>query len=357
MTALDVGVAVSNGGFSLEAAFSVASGATAVVIGPNGAGKTTLLNTVAGLLRPDDGRIVAGDVVWDDVAAGVHLPAGRRNCGHVFQDLRLFPFLTAVDNVAFGLRARGVRREAARSRARDVMALLEIRDLASRAVGELSGGEKQRVALARALAIEPPVLLLDEGLAALDARMQAETRPLLRQACAAAGVTSLVVTHDLGEAFALGDLFVVVEAGAVRWTGAPGDLAGAPASPFIAALTGVNVFRGVLRRRMGSTCIEATGGSLVVADNDLGDGTPAVATFSSTAVTVATAAPSVSARNVFTGVVSEVVVDAGLARIAVDVGWRLRATLTAQAAQQLQLRPGMQVWAFVKATEIRVEVR
>ena len=354
MTALLVDAAVRHGTFRLRATFEAASGTT-VVVGPNGAGKTTLLMAVAGFLRAEEGRVRLGDRVWDDTANGLHVPPEQRRCGFVFQDFRLFPALSVVDNVGFGLRARGASRADAHRQAQKVLSELELAHLAPRGVGGLSGGERQRVALARALAIDPAVLLLDEALSALDAGARVRTRSLLRQVQQGRDRPTLVVTHDPVEAFSLGERIVVVEDGATVWSGRVDDVSSAPASPFLAALRGMNAVSGRLDRHGAETVVVAEGLSLVVGDVELPSGARVLATFPASAVTLASQAPQVSARNVFHGEVADVRVDGGTAHVRLATSPPVTAHVTAAAVDALELRPGANAWAYVKATEVRVD--
>ncbi len=179
--------------FELDVTLDVPDGVT-LVLGPSGSGKTTLLRLIAGVLRPDAGRVATDERVFSDQRTFV--PAFRRNIGVVFQEYALFAHLCVRDNVAFGLRARGVARSERKRRAAAILERFEIGDLGAARVDELSGGQRQRVALARALAIDPAVLLLDEPLSALDAatrsRMRLELHAMLRNV----GVPTLLVTHD-----------------------------------------------------------------------------------------------------------------------------------------------------------------
>ncbi len=196
--------------FELDIRLDVPDGVT-LLMGPSGSGKTTLLRLIAGVLQPDAGRVAAGEHVFSDPRTFV--PAFRRNVGVVFQEYALFPHLNARDNVAFGLRARGVGRAERERRAGDLLERFEIGALGGARVDELSGGQRQRVALARALAIEPAVLLLDEPLSALDAatrgRMRRELYALLRDV----GVPTLLVTHDRGDVEAFPERVFSIERG------------------------------------------------------------------------------------------------------------------------------------------------
>ncbi len=193
------------GRFQLDVTLAVEPGRTLVLVGESGCGKTVTLRLLAGILEPDRGRIELDGETWFDGESGVRVPADRRGVGYVPQDYALFPHLSAGENVAFGLRARGVRGQALRARVREALERFSISDLAGRRPGALSGGQQQRVALARALVLEPRLLLLDEPLASLDEstaeRVRGELAALLRQlACA-----TVLVTHRAEEARLFGD--------------------------------------------------------------------------------------------------------------------------------------------------------
>lgn len=208
------------------------AGRVLAVVGPSGAGKSTLLQIVAGLTRPD-----AGDVLFDG-ASILDRPPEKRDLGVVFQSYALFPHLTVEDNVAFGLVVRGVKRREARRRVAPVLERLEIDRLAGRRPEQLSGGESQRVALARALAFAPRALLLDEPLAALDARLRLALRDDLARRLRDTGVTALYVTHDQEEAMAVGDEIAVLREGRLEQVGAPETLYRRPATGFVASFFG-----------------------------------------------------------------------------------------------------------------------
>jgi len=215
---LEARVGLRLGRLDLEVELAVGTGELVVLLGPNGAGKTTLLRALAGLVPLDRGRVVLDGAVLEDTAAGAWVPTERRPVGFVFQDYLLFPHLSALENVAFGLRARGLARAEARRRA---AAWLDRVGLAAHAAARpraLSGGQAQRVALARAMVGEPRLLLLDEPLAALDAATRAEVRRDLRRHLASFGGTRLLVTHDPLEALALADRLVVLEGGPAHAT-------------------------------------------------------------------------------------------------------------------------------------------
>jgi molybdate transport system ATP-binding protein len=216
---LSARVVLCRGTLALDVAVEIADGEVLAVLGPNGAGKSTLLRVLAGLLPPDGGSVVLdGTEVWDGER---HVPAHRRDLGMVFQDYLLFPHLSVTDNVAFGLRTRGVRKPAARSAADRWLDRVGLAGLGSRRPGQLSGGQAQRAALARALVREPRVLLLDEPLSALDARTRLTVRAELRRHLGEFAGSTVLVTHDPVDAMALADRVVVVEDGSVVQEGTP----------------------------------------------------------------------------------------------------------------------------------------
>ena len=255
---------VRRGSFELRADFAVADGEVLGVLGPNGAGKTTLLRTLAGLTTLSSGAIRLGDGVLDDAAAGTFLAAEDRPVGLVFQNYRLFPHLSVLDNVAFAGRARGQSRRVARAAAERWLASLGLTELAGRKPAQLSGGQAQRVALARALAAEPNLLLLDEPLAALDARTRVRVRTELTEHLAGFAGPALVVTHDPLEAMVLTDRLLVLEDGRVVQQGPPAEVARRPATQYVARLVGLNLYAGRVESG-GTGCTVALdgGGSLV----------------------------------------------------------------------------------------------
>jgi len=223
----------SEGGGGLrDLTLTAPAGEVTAVLGPSGAGKSTLLGLVAGLLAPD-----RGDVRFDGRPV-THLPPEKRDLGVVFQSYALFAHMTVEDNVAFGLTVRGTGRRAARRRVAALLERFEIAPLARRYPVQLSGGERQRVALARALAAAPRALLLDEPLAALDARLRLALRAELAERLAETGVTTLYVTHDQEEAMALGDRVAVLRDGRLEQVGSPEALYQRPATPFVASFVG-----------------------------------------------------------------------------------------------------------------------
>ena len=209
-------------------------GEMVVLLGPSGCGKTTVLRILAGLERQDAGTITVGGRDLTDV------PANKRDMGMVFQAYSLFPHLTVMDNVAFGLKLRGKPRKERRNRAGDMLDMVGLGEHKTRYANQLSGGQQQRVALARALAIEPAVLLLDEPLSALDAKVRVQLRDEIRRVQLEVGTTTLFVTHDQEEALAVADRVGVMNAGRLEQLAPPTELYASPATPFVGEFVGLS---------------------------------------------------------------------------------------------------------------------
>ncbi len=361
--ALRVAGRAERGAFDVELDLTFRGGEVTAVLGPNGAGKSTLLRVVAGLHALAAGRLTLGDAVLDDVAAGLFVPPERRPVGLVFQDYRLFPHLTVRDNVAFARRARGLDRRAARSHAEQWLGRLGIVELAGRKPGQLSGGQAQRVALARALAADPGVLLLDEPLAALDVQTRLDVRGELRRHLRAFAGPSLLVTHDPLEAMVLADRLVVVESGRVVQEGAPGEVARRPATPYVARLVGLNLYRG---RLVGPATVELDGGHRLVAaefglhpastpGGPASGARPVLAAVRPTAISLHTTRPEHSSpRNLWEARVAGLELLSDRVRVQLAGGLPALVDVTPAALAELDLAEGSRVWASVKATEIDV---
>jgi molybdate transport system ATP-binding protein len=335
-------VMVARNGFALDVDLTIFPGETVAVLGPNGAGKTTLLRALAGLI-PIRGHVELDGDVFDDSTTGKHVPTEKRRVGLVFQDHVLFPHLTALQNVAFGL-GRGGERAA--------LAWLDragLGDKAGAKPSELSGGQAQRVALLRTMATEPRLLLLDEPLAALDVTIRAEVRrELARQLAAFQGIR-IIVTHDPLEAIALADRLVVLENGRVVQSGKPADVTARPRSRFVADLAGVNLLRG----HGGGDHIELDATGATLAAPDAGDG-DVFAVIHPRAVALYLSKPDGTPRNVWRGRAEELDMLGERVRVRLSGPVPLVAEVTPSAVRDLRLASGAEVWVAVKATEISV---
>ncbi|HSL11124.1 MAG TPA: ABC transporter ATP-binding protein [Actinomycetota bacterium] len=349
---LAVDVVVRRGSFEVVAAFEAAAGETVALLGPNGAGKSSVLSTIAGLVPPVSGEIRLDGHALD--GADVHVPPERRPIGVVFQDLLLLPHLSAVENVAFPLRARGVPRAEARSSS---AALLERLDVGARAAAlprDLSGGEAQRVALARALVSEPRLLLLDEPLSALDVGARAAVRDLLQAELRRFPGVRVIVTHDPVEAMTLADRLVVLEAGRVTQIGTPHEIRDAPRSPYAADLVGLNAFRGAVERLDdGAGRLRTDGGDVVVPWPDVEVGAVILGLLRPADVTLSAERPTGSARNVLSGRVTSVAIDGDRARVRLASDPPVVAEVTIGSVERLRIEEGRELWASFKAVEVR----
>jgi molybdate transport system ATP-binding protein len=352
VTALDARVELRLGTLHLDVELHIDANELVVLVGPNGSGKSSLLRAVAGLTPIDAGAIRLDGQVLDDPAAGIFVPPDKRPVSLMFQDGLLFRHLDALDNVAFGPRAQGRRKTAANARALELLTSLGLEAEVHAKPHELSGGQAQRVALARALAVEPRALLLDEPLAALDARTRVEVRRTLRDQLASFAGVRVLVTHDPLEALTLGDRIVVIDGGVVIQVGTADDIRRHPQSPYVAALLGVNLLAGQVDG--GGRFRLDTGGELQVATTETGS---AIAVIDPSAVTLFTNEPSGSVRNCWRAVVTDIDQAPDRVRVHFDAPIPLVADVTPAAALELALAPGVEVWCAVKATAIQVHAR
>ncbi|HET9383444.1 MAG TPA: ABC transporter ATP-binding protein [Streptomyces sp.] len=337
---LDARLVVDRGDFRLDVVLTAAPGEVVALLGPNGAGKSTALRALAGL-TPLDG----GHLRLDGTDLG-RTPPEDRPVGVVFQDYLLFPHLTALDNVAFGPRCRGAGRAEARARAARWLERMGLAAHSGVKPRRLSGGQAQRVALARALATRPRLLLLDEPLAALDARTRLDVRAQLRRHLAEFEAMALLVTHDPLDAMVLADRLVVVEDGHVVQEGTPAGIARHPRTDYIARLVGLNLYRG---RADGHT-VRLDAGPSVTTSEDLSG--PVFVAFPPGAVTLHRERPAgSSARNLWRCEVTGLDVHGDRIRAGLAGELSLAADLTTVAAAELDLRPGAPVWAAVKAAQ------
>jgi ABC-type Fe3+/spermidine/putrescine transport system ATPase subunit len=216
----------------------LAAGECLVLLGPSGCGKTTLLNIIVGALKADAGRLSCAGEVLDDPAASVHVAMRKRGFAMVFQEFSLWPHMTVAGNVAFGLELKGMGRSEREAATREALAQVRMEAFADRWPSEISGGQQQRVAIARALAVRPRLLLLDEPLSALDARMRETLKDEIATLLAELGTTAVYVTHDQTEAFAVGHRIALMNGGRIEQIGPPEELYNAPRTRFTAEFIG-----------------------------------------------------------------------------------------------------------------------
>ena len=382
--AVHVAGTVTERGWNVDAALR--PGLVTAVVGHNGAGKSTLAQVIAGTLRVDRGVVSIGERVVDD--ATTFVPARRRGVAMVSQAPRIFTHMSVVANVAFPLRARGVARAEARAVALEQLGAVGIEDLAYRRASDLSGGQAARVAIARALVFRPEVLILDEPTAALDVEATAQVSAVLRQRLMGAGITTLLVSHDIAEVLALASHMIVMGEGRVVEEGSPARVLASPTSVFAARLAGLNIVAGPAAVRPGLVGVRVGEGALwAAADSpesetetagagregadaalgaDAGSpeplpsspaGEPArvALTFPPEAVALSREESHASPRSVLPGVVAGVDVDGSLVsvRVALAGGVSVSARVTASGWADLGLGVGDSLWVSVKATQVR----
>lgn len=363
---LEAALAIRLGEFDLEIELSAQAGQTLVLVGESGSGKTTTLHLLAGLLRPRRGRIALDGVTLVDTERRMAVPAHRRPIGYVFQDYALFPHLTALENVAFGLRASRTPRRQVEGRALAALDRVGAADLARRRPAQLSGGQKQRVALARALVLEPRLLLLDEPFAALDVRARRQLRGALKTLLASWPGVTVFVTHSPLEAVAFGDQIAVIERGRVIQRGDRSSLLLRPRSAYVAEMAGLNLWQGELLSpaannglwgvRVGDRLIYVAPTSLHVDPRGVGSG-EVFAAVDPRHVTLHVASPEGSVENVWTGEVTQVIWEGPppeRVRVQLATLPPLAAELTGEAARSLGVIEGKRVFASFEPSVVRV---
>ena len=345
---LDVAVRTRVGALDLDMKLTVSDGEVVAVLGPNGAGKTTLLRAIAGLAPIESGLVQLDGQILEDTATGRFVPTEERSIGFVFQDYLLFPHLSVMDNVAFGLRSRGAGKAVTRVRATRWLERVGLGGRGSSRPSALSGGERQRVALARALAPDPHLLLLDEPLSALDASTRAEVRRDLKEHLASFRGVRLLVTHDPLDAAILADRLVVMESGKHVQTGTPVEVTEHPRSRYVADLVGVNLLRGQADH---GTVRLSSGTAVAAAGATSGD---VFAVIHPRAISLHRTRPEGSPRNVWSGRIRGIELYGDRARVQVEGQITLVAEVTPAALVELRLGERGEVWLSFKATDVGI---
>jgi molybdate transport system ATP-binding protein len=371
---LDANIKLRLDRLNLDADVRAGAGEVLALLGPNGAGKSTVLRALAGLLRLAGGRVAVDGVVLEEPGRHIRIAPEKRPVSLMFQDYLLFPHLSALENVAFGLRARGVDRRDARNRAAAALDRLGVGQVASSRPGAMSGGQQQRVAMARALVTEPALLLLDEPLAALDVSTKADVRRQLRVTLRSSRAANVLVTHDLLDAVSLADRMLVIEGGGIVQSGTPAEVTARPRSQYVADLVGVNLLRGTAR---GAAVDLDGGGRLVIAGEAAGQVLVVVAP---AAVAVQRERPAAGGQrerpaaggqherpaaggqherpaagaNVWPGQVGAVDLLGDRVRVRVEGTPPITAEVLPSAVDELKLDDGGQLWASVEPSAVRV---
>jgi len=344
--------------FALDVAFTATPGIT-ILFGASGSGKTTVLRAVAGLTRPDTGRIGVGDRTLFDAATGIDVPVERRRVGYVFQQLALFPHMSIADNIAYGLCS--LPADERRARVSAIAESFRITGVLDHRPGQTSGGERQRAALARALVTEPSLLLLDEPLSALDRPIQSRIIEDLRRWNETHRIPVLYVTHGHREVFALGERVIVLEDGHVVATGSPHEVLDQPGRESLANLAGFeNVFEGtVIERRTAAGTMQCRIGvdhaELEVPLSSAGVGSQVRIAIRAGDILVANQEPrGVSARNILRGRLVEVRREGATMIASIEAGQVFAVHLTPGGFESLGLAVGAPLWLIIKTYSCRL---
>ncbi len=348
----------SNGrpSFTLDVAFAANQGIT-VVFGASGSGKTTTLRSIAGMVKPDAGRITLGDAVYFDSAVRVNLSMQKRRLGFVFQDYLLFPHLTAAENVDYGAKAQNDR--ARRQHAAEMLKLVGVDYAADRKPAQLSGGEQQRVALARALASDPVVLLLDEPLSAVDVQTRSRLLDEIVEVQRKTRIPFVYVTHSPADAVRIGDHLLLMADGRIVQQGRPLEIFNAPVNVPAAQVVGTeNILVGRVAKhqpQVGISVIDLGRCQMVIPRSQLPEDSRVTLGIRAEDIIVSRERISrTSARNLLAGTVKQLLRDEESVELVADCGVDLKVRITPQATQALELAPGVGIYLLIKANACRL---
>jgi molybdate transport system ATP-binding protein len=348
----------SNGraGFALDADFTASQGIT-VLFGASGSGKTTTLRSIAGMVTPDAGRISLGDSVYFDSATRVNLAMQKRRVGFVFQDYLLFPHLTAAENVAYG--AKAPHDHDRRRQVEEMLKLVGVDYAAGRRPAELSGGEQQRVALARALASDPAILLLDEPLSAVDVTTRSRLLDEIVEVQRKTEIPFLYVTHSPADAVRIGDELLVMAEGHIVQQGKPLEVFNAPLNvPAVRVLGTENILAGRIESHQpeeGISVVDLGRCRMLIPRSQLAEGSRVTLGIRAEDIIVSRERVSrTSARNLLAGSVKRLLRDGESIELVADCGVDLKVRITPQAAQALELAPGVEIYLLIKASSCHI---
>ena len=339
------------GEFKLSMDLAVKPGTVLVLFGPSGSGKTTVLRTIAGLLTPSEGVISIGGVEVFNEASGVNIPSHKRKVGYVPQDMLVFPHLTVIENIAYGIKDNNNTDGLIET----LIEKLDLDGLEDRYEWELSGGQRQRVALARALAPEPSILLLDEAFSSLDSGTRSRTRSYVRHILQSIGIPVIMVTHDKEEAISMGDRLAIIESGALVELGDPVSMIGHPSRERVANLLGVeNVLSlkidNIFQEQGIMECTSASFSLEIPLSNDVSIGQDVKIGLRADDVILASVEPEgLSARNIKKGNIKDIYIESGMYRIEIDCGHIVVSHVTKRAVDELGLIVGAEIWCVIKS--------
>jgi molybdate transport system ATP-binding protein len=328
-----------------------------VLFGPSGSGKTTTLRCLAGLERPDEGRIILEEAPWFDAERQVFLTPQQRDIGYLFQEYALFPHLTVAGNIAYGLRSVG--RTDRRRRVGEMLDLIQLAGLENRYPKQLSGGEQQRIALARVLVRRPRLLLLDEPLSALDQPTREQLRPELHRLLTKFGIPVVLVTHNRIEAMALADHLIVLDRGRLCQQGPVEDVFNRPGDVQVARIVGVeNVLPGRIEKNEQGLATVAVGSTHLLALAPAANVEQVYVCIQAEEVALQRGVPNqASPRNQLRGIIGSLIPEGPLVRVAVDCGFTLHALVTRTSCNELELREGAAITALIKVPCVHLIAR
>lgn len=332
--------------FLRDISFNIRDGEYFMILGPTGAGKTILLETIAGIYRPDKGKIL---MAGKDIT---YIPPKDRNISMVYQDYMLFPHLNVEQNVAFGLRLKKTPKEIIKDKVEKNSKLLNIYHLLHRYPGTLSGGEKQRIAIARAMVIEPYALLLDEPLSALDTQTRDRLRQELKRIHSITKITIVHVTHNFEEIFSLADRVAVMNEGRIIQVGRPDDIFRKPNCEFVANFVGVeNLFKGKSIVENGYAHISIDGVNIFSTDRKSGE---AFISIRPEEILISKQPFKSSARNSLKGKIARIVNSGATAKVTVDTGIPFKIVITRQSLENMELKEGTTAFITFKASAVHI---
>ena len=340
--------------FSIDVDICIESNVT-VMLGPSGHGKTMVLNMIAGITRPDDGKISIGNTLLFDSSKGISIGMEKRNIGFVFQDYALFPHLSVFENVAYGLKARGQPAAEIQLRVMRELERFAISSLQHEIPARLSAGQRQRVALARALVIDPCLLLMDEPLSALDMQLRSRVRSELKELLHQLEIPTIIVTHDVLDAIGLGGTVIVLEHGRIAQLGTYEDLLAAPSSRFVAEFVESNAYSGNVKS------VDVHGDAIIALENGLEISAILEESYSDTILVVIhpwdvtlQKTSEGSVRNILKGKILSISPLRDRVRVTVDAGIRITAEITRPSLEKLHIKEGDDVYAGFKTMAVRV---
>lgn len=328
-----------------------ADGSVIVLFGPSGSGKTTILRCLAGLERPDIGKIQFGSEIWFHSEAGIFVCTYKRGIGYLFQDYALFPHLTVAKNITYNLSRRETK-----ERFEDIIGLLRLNDVRDRFPAELSGGERQRVALARTIIRRPKIIFLDEPFSAIDATAREQIRTEIKVILRESQITTLLVTHDRTEALSLGDKLILISDGEVLQMGNVDEVFNRPVNQKVASIVGIEtVVPGkVASVSDGLVAIDVFGERLFSVESKGISGDVFVCIRGEDIILERDVTSNSSARNRLRGRIRKAIPEGPIVRIVIDCGFLLTALVTKQSFQELALAEGSEITASVKAQSIHL---